>query len=214
MADHRWKPIVFGAVVLVAIILIVALIVHRSVTRDRICENGSELYYNDAVTNEGSCIRSGIQGPCGNLMVLTADRTNKSNGVCECDVNHFERPMVFNPEKKQCYFIFTEAYCEDGEWLTIKKNQGPSCERRTCDLPDEKIGEYVPLANGRCVELGKFDNATCNKSQVIKFFKRKIYPACIFLEISTGSVGVPPPECPQGYFSTDFGHCQPHFDFD
>ncbi|ODN03650.1 hypothetical protein Ocin01_03054 [Orchesella cincta] len=214
MAIGNWKPIVFGSVVLVAVILIVALIVHRSLNRDRICENGSELYFEDPVTSEGSCLRSGSQGPCGKNMVITADRSNSSIGVCGCDVNHFERPMVYNQDTEECYFIFTQAFCEDGKWLTITKNQGPMCTQRTCDMPGEELGEWVPLYDGRCVELGKFDNKTCNKSDVIKFHRNKIFPACIHIGTSIGSVGVPSSDCPQGYFSTGLGHCQPPFDFD
>lgn len=101
-------------------------------------------------------------------------------------------------------YVLLQAYCEEGMWLTIKKNEGPVCDTRICDEPDGSGRELVPLRDGRCVELNKYDNVTCNKSEVIQFYRKKYYPTCSKpLGISTGSVGnVPPTDCPAGYFST------------
>lgn len=97
-----------------------------------------------------------------------------------------------------------QAYCDEGQWLTILKDKGPICDTRICPepQPEDPGTEFVLLKDGRCVELGKFDNVTCNKSDVIAFHKRRIFPACRPLGISTGSVGIPSTDCPDGYFST------------
>lgn len=88
---------------------------------DRICKNRYNLYYEDpdtegltSTTTEGKCLPAGMQGPCGNYMVISLDTRNITNvskgvGVCECDVEHFARPMVYHEETKQCYFVFTQV---------------------------------------------------------------------------------------------------------
>lgn len=79
--------------------------------RDRICKGSNSLYYVDPITNEGSCMPAGMQGPCSDHMALVLDKRNGSKGVgvCECDANHFARPMVYHEETQQCYFIFTQV---------------------------------------------------------------------------------------------------------
>jgi len=65
------------------------------------------------------------------------------------------------------------------------------------------------------VELGKLDKQTCTSTQVIQFFKNKIYPSCSIKNITIGGVGNNrPPKCPSGTYSSPLGGCQPEFDFD
>jgi len=104
----------------------------------------------------------------------------------------------------------SQGYCKAGEWLNVDPS-GPFCEKRRCS---EEEG-MVPLKSGKCVRLGVYDPETCSSSsQVIQFFTRKVYPACEHIVVTGASIGVGRHRCPNGYFTTQVGMCQPPFDFD
>ncbi|OXA51096.1 uncharacterized protein LOC110853058 [Folsomia candida] len=239
--SNKWKPIVFTASVIIAFTFILILFVHRSNQRQRLCPNAQDLYYLEALNGSssgtsdggaggevGTCHREHTTGPCAKNMILYSKPLNESVGVCDCDLTHNERGLVYHEPTGQCYFIFTQGYCSATHWLvpykdaTCAENLCARCEINLCaSFPDNGF-EWVQLKDGSCAELGLSSHPTCESSEdVIHFAKFKAFASCEKtrgskkpLNFATGGIGVPPAKCPHGYSRTTLGHCAINFDFD
>jgi len=135
---------------------------------------------------------------------------------------------VYHKESEQCYFVFTKAYCDANQWLTIKKDKynkwEPVCEEDICTKkeigPDGQFGDnvqLVPVKGGRCARLGVHEEG-CPEGAVVQFHKDYILPSCFpppkLLVNKIGSIGVPASHCRIGSYPSIMGKCQPQFEFD
>lgn len=72
--------------------------------------------------------------------------------------------FVYHPPTRQCYQLFTQAFCSDGYMVTLQPDaKQPDCVQNTCFKPNSTI---VPF-NGDCVQLNAYYDR-CSHGQLKK----------------------------------------------
>ncbi|XP_001649986.2 uncharacterized protein LOC5565630 [Aedes aegypti] len=83
----------------------------------------------------------------------------ESDWVCDC-----KPTFVYHPPTRQCYQLFTQAFCSDGYMVTLQPDaKQPDCVQNTCFKPNSTI---VPF-NGDCVQLNAYYDR-CSHGQLKK----------------------------------------------
>ncbi|CAL8109938.1 unnamed protein product [Orchesella dallaii] len=202
--------------------------------RMKLCPNATSRDYRfDPETK--LCSLAGQRSHCGKNMVFYS--AGNVFGHCDCDYSS-KFPLLYHAETNRCYFMYQQAFCGDGKWLEMRKEDRQGiCTNNTCyNAGRSKFGqqplaardmepEYVPLKGvGPCVKLNQPNQQFCKrKGEVVAFrWPLEFYPNCgvpIIPALPEGPVmrflgDVPSLQCSPGSYLDMVGHCQPHWDFD
>ncbi|ODM62459.1 hypothetical protein Ocin01_20209 [Orchesella cincta] len=92
---------------------------HLSQENNSKCPNEGELMQNDT----GECFKRETKGPCFNNLVFVEDKPRSPYGACSCPYMEFNRTIIYY--EGQCYFVFSQAYCNEGYWLNVTTHGEP-----------------------------------------------------------------------------------------
>ncbi|XP_035710168.1 uncharacterized protein LOC110852977 isoform X2 [Folsomia candida] len=227
------KLVALGTIGVLAILVLVTL---YSLRPSRLCPNEGELMHRETST----CYPKETKGPCPNNLVLLGESGRSQHGECSCPYNLFNRTLLYDKATEECYFVFTQAFCPSGQWLSLRRDGTPFCEENYClhhaanvtsGDPDADVSlkpaasssfqyenvQWVPVHGGGCARLG-FEEEGCPAGGVVRFHKDYIIPSCHTppkrLNTNIGSIGVPASNCRLGSYPSIMGKCQPQFEFD
>ncbi|ODM91310.1 hypothetical protein Ocin01_15374 [Orchesella cincta] len=213
--SNTCKWISFGVVSL-GVVVILVFLYHLSQENNSKCPNEGELMQND--TRE--CFKRETKGPCFNNLVFVEDKPRSPYGACSCPYMEFNRTIIYY--EGQCYFVFSQAYCNEGYWLNVTTHGEPVCELNPCSQQVtqelEAVGvEWVQIKDGRCVQLGKWAEG-CPEGSTVRFSRNYVRPSCfqpVTLGQTIGAISAPSiRKCPAGSYLAISGKCQPTMEFD
>ncbi|CAG7825344.1 unnamed protein product [Allacma fusca] len=183
---------------------------------------GYRLYYNQT----GKCYPSGRQGPCGNLMELTFIPGNYEIGECQCITigdpqGGWARPTVYWPDTQQCYLLFDQGPCEEGQWIVMRRGS-PTCEKIPCPSlyrnQAESLTEWERIlklkfifsCGGKCYST--LTQATCCEGKLAVFTSDSFDPKCQSederIRFGGGGGGSADNSCGDNKEPDEFGGCE------
>ncbi|CAL8083121.1 unnamed protein product [Orchesella dallaii] len=137
----------------------------------------------------GKCQRLQWRGTCGNNMIFYL----KHSIYGECGCKPSTRIHVPDTTSKECYAIFSQGFCPEGQWVDITSRVTPICVNNPC--ANITSGKNLVFLHGQCVEVGS-NGKFCPANTVVGFEWSKRRPTCI---PNIGrAIGVPSVKCPPG----------------
>ncbi|CAG7824960.1 unnamed protein product [Allacma fusca] len=208
--------------VLAALLIVIIVVTHKASgnaqncpAEVQKCPGKDELFH----LPERKCFLKGEtpEGVCTRNMAILPVVSCRKQGQCECNYEGNNRWLVYHNETNECHFVYTQGFCQPGEWIELSKGLGV-CKPNLCasEIAKEPGSELDWVAyNGKCYRLFTDLNLPGCKGP-IQFFKNFPKAACTEpRNIRTSGVGaIPPAECPPGSFQAVNGHCQPPIEFD
>ncbi|CAL8099510.1 unnamed protein product [Orchesella dallaii] len=154
---------------------------YQMVSSNRCMLEGHQARF-DPVT--GGCYTIGTKGPCGEFMMFTASLNDNFNGICDCDYDSFDMPMVYIRGK--CHFLYTQSLCFPGYWLTTSTLYSePICQLNPCHAyakgksSTSNKNPFV-LFKDECIRLNSPSRHCRREGEVVLFPKGSNEPACGF----------------------------------
>ncbi|CAL8080896.1 unnamed protein product [Orchesella dallaii] len=198
------------------------------------CSEGEFLYEADDNCYLKGDFTEGIPFPCNHNFQTYSERVDKP-GYGECTCRRFKppttRPVVHWKENNQCYWLYDQGPCTEGQWLVFNNETNADgskaliCTKRTCPETSEEdskafFPKFIFVHKGKCLKTETKNPELCgNDRNMVYFAVDKPEPVClqrrpVIPYVKGLASGVGSLSCKAGFKKLPNGDCKRTASFD